>query len=169
MFLYFTMLTSLYRAGVGQVVLQVAAEARCAESYGIEKQDNPSQYAVVCIDTWHIRFFYLRTRSQLMEQSFLDRCKYFGVHHGPVCIMFCQCVDHIISFLNGDDRNIRRGTLVDPSNSLNHSRRFHWFKVTFSIPISKKRLRMPTSSSSTTMLLVPTSIRSLRYCIITYC
>ena len=37
-------------AGVGQVVLQVAAEGMCIASYGIEKQDNPALYAKVCCD-----------------------------------------------------------------------------------------------------------------------
>lgn len=34
-------------SGVGQVVLQVSAEAMCVESFGVEKQDNPAQYAKV--------------------------------------------------------------------------------------------------------------------------
>ena len=32
-------------SGVGQVVLQVAAEAQCTDCTGIEKQDNPAEYA----------------------------------------------------------------------------------------------------------------------------
>lgn len=34
-------------SGVGQVSLQVAAEAGCVSSFGVEKQDNPAQYAEV--------------------------------------------------------------------------------------------------------------------------
>ena len=34
-------------SGVGQVVLQVSAEAMCLDSFGVEKQDNPAQYAKV--------------------------------------------------------------------------------------------------------------------------
>ena len=33
--------------GVGQVVLQVSGEARCIDSWGIEKQDIPCSYAKV--------------------------------------------------------------------------------------------------------------------------
>ena len=34
--------------GVGQIVLQVAAQSRCVKSYGIEKRDIPHEYAMVC-------------------------------------------------------------------------------------------------------------------------
>lgn len=35
-------------AGVGQVVLQVAAATNCKHYYGVEKADTPGTYAEVC-------------------------------------------------------------------------------------------------------------------------
>eukprot|EP00042_Codosiga_hollandica_P020143 m.64141 g.64141 ORF g.64141 m.64141 type:complete len:799 (-) comp49703_c0_seq7:219-2615(-) len=52
-------------SGVGQVVLQVAAEARCAASFGIEKQDTPASYA------------------KTMEKYYHRFCSFFGFEHGP--------------------------------------------------------------------------------------
>lgn len=51
-------------SGVGQVVLQVAAEGMCIDSFGVEKQDNPAEYA------------------EAMGTNFEKILKWFGKKHG---------------------------------------------------------------------------------------
>eukprot|EP00050_Salpingoeca_kvevrii_P007610 m.297332 g.297332 ORF g.297332 m.297332 type:complete len:678 (-) comp13591_c0_seq1:341-2374(-) len=53
-------------SGVGQVVLQVAAEAQCTECWGVEKQETPAKYA------------------DAMERNYTERLAWFGKLHGKV-------------------------------------------------------------------------------------
>lgn len=43
-------------AGVGQVVLQVAAATNCKHHYGVEKADIPAKYAEVSFMSRNVRF-----------------------------------------------------------------------------------------------------------------
>jgi len=47
-------------AGVGQVILQVAAATQCKSCYGIEKAEWPAKYAEVCVlfASWWSTVFY---------------------------------------------------------------------------------------------------------------
>jgi len=62
-------------SGVGQVVLQVAAEAMCSDSFGVEKQKNPALYAKV------------------MEEQFKSTMEWFGKMYGKYEILHGDFLD----------------------------------------------------------------------------